>query len=79
MDFVYGGRYSDWDGNLFIGSLVQKMLNRSVIMNNRVVHNEKLLQNIGRVRDVKFAPDKFLYVMTEDSGLIVRLVPVRKK
>lgn len=77
MDFVYGEQYPGWDGNLFVGSLVQRMLNRSVIENNRIVHDEKLLENIGRVRDVKFGPDKFLYVMTEDTGLIVRLLPVK--
>jgi len=81
LDFVYGDRYPGWDGNVFIGGLRKTMpfLLRTVLKNNVFVHDEELLENIGRVRDVKYGPDKFLYVMTEDTGLIVRLVPVRKK
>ena len=54
------------------------MVNRSVVKNNRVVHDEKLLQGIGRVRDIKVGPDQLLYVMTEDTGLILRLLPLKK-
>jgi len=81
LDFVYGDRYPGWDGNVFIGGLRKSMpfLLRTVIKDNVFIHDEELLQNIGRVRDVKYGPDKFLYVLTEDTGLIVRLVPVRKK
>jgi glucose/arabinose dehydrogenase len=81
LDFVYGDRYPAWDGNVFIGALHKdkRLLLRTVIKNNVFIHDEKLLENIGRVRDVKFGPDKFLYVLTEDTGLLVRLVPVRKK
>jgi len=81
LDFVYGDRYPGWDGNVFIGGLRKSMpfLLRTVLKNNVFIHDEELLENIGRVRDVKYGPDKFLYVMTEDTGLIVRLVPVLKK
>lgn len=79
--FVYGNRYPGWNGDLFIGGLRKSMpfLYRAVIKHNVFIHSEELLENIGRVRDVKYGPDNFLYVMTEDTGLIVRLVPVQKK
>ncbi len=76
LAFVVGDNYPGWDGNVFSGSLVQRMLNRSVIEDNRVIHDEKLLVNIGRVRTVKVGPDGFLYILTEDTGLLVRLLPV---
>jgi len=81
LTFVYGDRYPGWDGNLFIGGLRKSMpfLYRADIRKNVFISDEELLQNIGRVRDVKFAPDKFLYIMTEDTGIIVRLIPVQKK
>jgi glucose/arabinose dehydrogenase/cytochrome c5 len=79
MDFVDGNRYPGWNGNLFVSSLVQKMVNRSVMKNNHVIHDEKLLPNIGRVRDLKYGPDQFLYVVTEDTGVLVRLIPLTKK
>lgn len=78
IEFLYSSRYPAWNGNIFTGALAAKMLQRSVVNNNAVIHDERLLENLGRVRDVKVAPDKFLYVMTEDTGVIVRLIPVKK-
>ncbi len=75
MDFIKGGRYRGWEGDLFSGSLIQRMLNRSVIENGVIVGDEKLLEHIGRVRDVRVAPDGYLYLITEDTGLMVRLIP----
>jgi glucose/arabinose dehydrogenase len=78
LEFVYSSRYPGWVGNVFTGALAAKMLQRSVIKNSVFIHDERLLENIGRVRDVKVGPDKFLYVMTEDTGVIVRLIPVKR-
>lgn len=77
LDLVYGENYPAWDGNLFIGGLLRKSLLRVVLKDGIFQKDEVLLENIGRIRDVKFGPDKFLYVMTEDSGVIVRLVPLQ--
>ena len=78
LDFVYGNRYPGWNGNIFIGGLAAKMLYRVVLKNDTFSHEERLLENIGRVRDVKMGPDQLLYVLTEDTGLLVRLIPVNK-
>ena len=45
---------------------------------DQAIGDESLIQGIGRVRDVVFAPDGFLYVLTEDTGLLVRILPVKK-
>lgn len=79
MDFVYGDRYPGWDGDLIIGSLVQKRLNRTIMKEGKPIGDEKLIQGIGRVRDVAAAPDGFLYALTEDTGLLVRILPVKKR
>lgn len=76
MDFVTGTRYPGWEGDLFSGSLIQRMLNRSIVENGEITGDEKLLEHIGRVRNVRIAPDGFLYLITEDTGLMVRLLPV---
>lgn len=78
--FVYGDRYPGWNGNIFIGALRKTgpFLYRAEIKNKVFVHEEELLENIGRIRDVKYAPDHFLYLITEDSDILVRLVPVQK-
>ncbi|MEO8582667.1 MAG: PQQ-dependent sugar dehydrogenase [Flavitalea sp.] len=78
MDFIYGDRYPGWNGNLIIGSLVQKRLNRTIMDGEKVTGDEKLIQGIGRVRDVAYAPDQFLYALTEDTGLLIRILPVKK-
>lgn len=78
FDFVYGKQYPLWDGNIFIGGLATKKLYRLTLKNDVFKHDEAILHNIGRVRDVKFAPDQFLYIMTEDTGIIVRLIPLKK-
>lgn len=79
MAIIYGERYPEWDGDVMTGTLRPMFLNRSVIdlENEIVTHEERLLEGIGRVRDVRLAPDGFLYVMEESNGTIVRLIPVR--
>jgi glucose/arabinose dehydrogenase len=78
MAIVHGERYPNWNGNVMTGTLRPMFLNRSVVdlENERVTHEERLLEGIGRVRDVRMAPDGFLYVMEESNGTIVRLIPV---
>jgi glucose/arabinose dehydrogenase len=81
VEVVNGTRYPGWDGNVFIGAMSKTMplLLRAVVKNGVLVHDETMLENIGRVREVKYGPDQFLYLATEDTGLLVRLVPVVKK
>lgn len=75
MDFVEGNKYPNWKGNVLIGSLRFRYLERVVLENNKAVHREKLLEDIGRVRDVKIGPDKLIYVSVEGLG-VIRLMPV---
>lgn len=79
MTFLTGGRYKNWENNLFIGSLRFEYLERVVLNGRSVTHTEKLLEGIGRVRNVVVSPDGLIYVATETPGKIVRLVPVDKK
>jgi glucose/arabinose dehydrogenase len=51
-------------------------LERVVINGHSVMHTEKLLEGIGRVRNVVVGNDGLIYVATENPGKIVRLVPV---
>lgn len=78
MAIVHGEKYPNWNGNIMTGTLRPMFLNRSVVDldNERVTHEERLLEGIGRVRDVRIAPDGFLYIMEESNGRIVRLIPV---
>lgn len=74
--FVTGNRYKNWKNNLLVGSLRFMYVERVVINRHSVMHREKLLEGIGRVRNVVMSPDGYIYVAIENPGKIVRLVPV---
>lgn len=73
--FVSGDRYPDWKGDLLVGSLRFKYLNRCIMENGKIVGEEKLFKNIGRVRAVEMGRDGYLYLSVENPGFIFRLVP----
>ena len=66
--------YPQWKGNIFVGSLRFEYLERLVIEDDKVVKREKILDKIGRVRNVVEGPDGYLYVGVENLG-IVRIIP----
>lgn len=74
--FVTGKRYKNWSNNLLVGSLRFMYVERLVLYRGSVMHREKLLEGIGRVRNVVMSPDGLVYVAIENPGKIVRLVPV---
>jgi glucose/arabinose dehydrogenase len=76
MTFVTGDRYKNWKYNLLLGSLSFQYLERVVVKDHSVIHREKLLEGIGRVRNVVMGPDGFIYVSIENPGKILRLVPM---
>lgn len=76
MDFVTGDKYPEWKGNILIGSLRFKYVARCVLDGNKVVHEERLLEGMGRVRNVKTGPDGYIYVALETPGIILKIVPV---
>ncbi|ATC63561.1 glucose sorbosone dehydrogenase [Nibricoccus aquaticus] len=77
IDFYEGGAFPKWTGNLFVTALAQQELRRVVIENNQVTHQEVMLKDIARLRDVASGPDGLLYVVMNGPDRIVRLVPVK--
>jgi glucose/arabinose dehydrogenase len=75
MDFITSDKYKGWKGDLLVGSLKFNYLQHLVIKGNKVLSREIILEKIGRVRDIRQGPDGFIYVVVEDSGKIVRVVP----
>jgi len=74
MAFSTSAIYKDWEGDLFVGSLRFEYLERLVIEKNQVVKREKVLDKIGRVRNVVEGPDGYLYLGVEGKG-ILKIVP----
>ena len=75
MTFVSGDRYPAWKGDLLCGSLAFKYLARLKMDGDDIVREEKLLKNIGRLRDVKMGRDGYIYLAVEDPGRVLRIVP----
>ena len=59
-----------------VGSLRFRYLNRCKMKDGKIVSEELLLKNVGRVRYVKMGPDGYLYIAVEAPGFIFRLLPV---
>lgn len=73
LTFINHPSFRDWNGNMLIGSLTRRQL-LMVKMTNGVPGNETvLLENIGRVRNVKMGPAGKVYVSVEDGGRLVSL------
>jgi glucose/arabinose dehydrogenase len=74
MTFITSDIYPDWKGNLLIGSLKFEYIERLVLKNDKVVKREKLLEGMGRVRNIREGLDGYIYAALEGVG-IVKIVP----
>ena len=77
MTFYTGDKFPAWRGNLFVGALKFQLLVRLEVEGNRIVKEERLLEDMGdRIRDVVQGPDGYLYLLTDESdGRILRIEP----
>ncbi|MEL1264161.1 PQQ-dependent sugar dehydrogenase [Pseudoxanthomonas putridarboris] len=77
MAFYTGRPGNPWNDSLFQGSLAERNLIRLTLQGDRIVNEERLLNEIGeRVRDVRVGPDDNIYVLTdEDDGKLWRIEP----
>jgi len=74
---VYEGDvFPEWQGDLFVGALVDKEVRRLDMKNNEVVDEESLFGELDvRIRDLREGPDGALYIVTDgDPGKIVRVI-----
>ncbi|TDQ29358.1 PQQ-dependent sugar dehydrogenase [Zeaxanthinibacter enoshimensis] len=76
MTFVTSDKYRGWKGSLLVGSLSFQYLERLALDGTKVTQREKLMTDIGRVRNVVEGPDGIIYVAVEGKG-IYRLNPVK--
>jgi glucose/arabinose dehydrogenase len=76
VDFYTGNRFPRWKNDLFVGALAAQELRRVSLAGGKVVHQEVLLKDVGRVRDVVSGPDGYLYIAFNGPDRIARLMPV---
>jgi glucose/arabinose dehydrogenase len=78
VDFYTGDKFPNWKNNLFVTGMATEELRRIVVDDgNRVVLEEVVLKDMGRVREVVDGPDGYLYIILNSgsASLIVRLIP----
>jgi glucose/arabinose dehydrogenase len=77
MAFVTGDRYPNWTGDVLNGALKFQLISRIELENGEAVHEERILEGIGRIRDVEMGPDGYIYFTNETEGTLSRIVPVQ--
>lgn len=70
MAFVNSDTYPNWKGNLLVGSLKFQYISNCTLENGKVIKEEKILENIGRVRSIEQGNDGYLYAGIEGLGII---------
>jgi aldose sugar dehydrogenase len=85
--FYRGAVFTEFRNNFFFGCLRGTSIIRIVLDGRRVVGQEKMLQDYGRIRDVAEGPDGAIYFSTsnrdgrgrpaEDDDRILRIVPMK--
>lgn len=70
MEFISSDKYGDWKDDLLVGSLRFQYLHHCEVENGKIVRQEKLLEEIGRVRSIKQGPDGFIYIGVEGKGVL---------
>ncbi|MDQ3291867.1 MAG: PQQ-dependent sugar dehydrogenase [Bacteroidota bacterium] len=75
MTMVTSNRFPDWKGNLLIGALAFRHIARVQLDGTKYVKEQKLVQDIGRVRSVAEGPDGYIYAITVGPGLLIKLTP----
>lgn len=72
--FISDSKYPAWEGNVLVGSLKFGHLEKLTIKNNKVTKREKIIKDLGRVRNVVLGPDGIIYAGIDGKG-IVKVVP----
>ena len=70
MAFGFNTGDTHLDGNILIGSLKFEYLELVILENDQVAAREKLLENVGRVRNVICTDDGTIYVGVEGKGIL---------
>jgi aldose sugar dehydrogenase len=80
--FYTGDKFPQWKNSLFVGGMNGEVLSRLTLDGKRVMSEEKLVQRMGRIRDVRQSPDGYIYLALDNrqggKTPIVRLEPAKR-
>ncbi|MEX0941553.1 MAG: PQQ-dependent sugar dehydrogenase [Pseudomonadales bacterium] len=69
--------FPDWQGDLFVGALVDRDVKHLELENGEVKNQRSLFSELGeRIREVRVGPDGFIYLLTDSNqGALIRVTP----
>jgi glucose/arabinose dehydrogenase len=77
--FYDGDQFPNWRGHAFVGGLAGEQLVRLPVDGDEVLGRVVVLDNLGRIRDIRQGPDGFVYLAVDsrqgDPTRVVRLEP----
>ncbi|NRB02199.1 MAG: PQQ-dependent sugar dehydrogenase [Rhodobacteraceae bacterium] len=73
MTFYDGALFPEWQGDVLIAALAGRGIVRVKLDGDRVIEEERLLTDLGRVRDVMVDTDGSLIALTDADGTLVRI------
>jgi glucose/arabinose dehydrogenase len=73
MEFYQGEAFPKWENKLLVAALKFEEVILLDIEEDRVMHQEVLLKNFGRVRDVGLDPDGNVYVVVNKPDRVIKL------
>jgi glucose/arabinose dehydrogenase len=75
LDFYSGDLFPKWKNKLMVGALKFEELQLLDVEKDRVMYQQTILKNAGRVRDVSTGPDGAIYVVLNSPDVVLRLSP----
>jgi len=75
LDFYSGDLFPKWHNQLLVSALRFEEVRLLDIEEDRVIYQQTLLKNAGRVRQIRPGPDGAIYVVLNKPDVILRLAP----
>ncbi len=79
IEFYQGEAFSLWQNKLLVGALKFEEVRLLDIEANRVMHQEVIFKNFGRVRDIGLDPEGNIYVVVNKPDRIIKLRPLAER
>lgn len=76
IEFCNGKEFPRWKNHLIVGGLGYQTLVRLALSGGRVMHQEQLLKNVGRVRDVACDANGAIYVVLNSPDIVLKLTQI---
>jgi glucose/arabinose dehydrogenase len=76
LAFYTGNQFPEWKNSILVGGLGGQILDRLHLDGKKVIGEEPLLMDKrNRIRDVRMGPDGNVYVLTDTTGMFLKLSP----